>query len=32
MIAWWNGDKIVGFFRMFDPASLKGEIAASQAK
>jgi hypothetical protein len=32
MIAWWEGDKIVKFFRMFDSASLKGEIAASQAK
>jgi hypothetical protein len=32
MIAWWEGDKVVKFFRMFDPASLKGEIAASQAK
>jgi hypothetical protein len=32
MIAWWEGDKIVKFYRMFDPASLNAEIAASKAK
>jgi len=32
MIAWWEGDKIVKFFRIFDPASLQREIAASQKK
>ncbi len=32
MIAWWEGDKIVKFYRMFDPASLKAEIEASQKK
>jgi hypothetical protein len=32
MIAWWEGDKIVKFYRLFDPASLQREIAASQKK
>lgn len=32
MIAWWEGDKIVKFYRLFDPASLQSEIAASQKK
>ena len=32
MIAWWEGDKIVKFYRIFDPAALKSEIAASQKK
>jgi hypothetical protein len=30
MIAWWEGDKIVKFYRTFDPASLKAEIEASK--
>lgn len=32
MIAWWEGDKIVKFYRTFDPTSLNAEIAASQKK
>jgi hypothetical protein len=32
MIGWWKGDKVVQIYRLFDPASLKEEIAASQKK
>ena len=30
MILWWKEDKIVRIYRMFDPATLKAEVAASQ--
>jgi hypothetical protein len=32
MIGWWKGDKVVQIYRLFDPASLKEEIALSQKK
>jgi len=32
MILWWKDDKIVSIYRMFDPATLKAEVAASQKK
>ena len=32
MILWWKGDKVVQIYRMFDPATLKAEVAASQKK
>jgi hypothetical protein len=32
MILWWKGDKIVSIYRMFDPTTLKAEVAASQKK
>jgi hypothetical protein len=32
MILWWEGDKIVTIYRIFDPSTLKAEIAASIVK
>ncbi len=32
MILWWEEDKIVSIYRIFDPSTLKAEIAASQTK
>lgn len=32
MIAWWEGDKVVKFYRTFDPTALNAEVAASQKK
>ena len=32
MVLFWKGDKIVSIHRMFDPASFKAEVAASQKK
>lgn len=32
MILWWKGDKVVTIYRMFDPSTLKAEVAASQKK
>jgi hypothetical protein len=32
MILWWKGDKIVQIYRIFDPTTLKAEVAASQKK
>jgi hypothetical protein len=32
MILWWKGDKIISIYRIFDPSTLKAEIAASQQK
>jgi hypothetical protein len=32
MLLWWKDDKIVQIYRMFDPATLKAEVAASQKK
>jgi len=32
MILWWEGDKVVTIYRIFDPATLTAEVAASQTK
>jgi hypothetical protein len=32
MLLWWKGDKIVQIYRIFDPSTLKAEVAASQKK
>jgi len=32
MVLFWKGDKIVSIYRMFDPITLKAEVAASQKK
>ena len=32
MLLWWKGDKVVQIYRIFDPATLKAEVAASQKK
>ena len=32
MILWWKDGKVVSIYRMFDPATLKAEVAASQKK
>ncbi len=32
MILWWEGDKVVQIYRMFDPVTLTAEVAASQTK
>ena len=32
MILWWEGDKVVQIYRIFDPATLTAEVAASQTK
>jgi hypothetical protein len=32
LLIYWKGDKIVKMYRMWDPAPLKAEIAASQKK
>jgi len=32
MILWWKGDKIVQIYRIFDPTTLKAEVAAAQKK
>jgi len=29
---WWEGDKVVTIYRIFDPATLTAEVAASQTK
>ena len=32
MILWWEGDKVVQIYRIFDQATLTAEVAASQTK
>jgi hypothetical protein len=32
MILWWKDGKIVSIYRMFDPSTLKAEVAAAQKK
>jgi hypothetical protein len=32
MVLWWKDGKIVSIYRMFDPSTLKAEVAASQKK
>ncbi len=32
MMLWWKGDKVVTIYRIFDPATLTAEVAASQTK
>ncbi len=32
MVMFWEGDKVVAIYRMFDPSALNAEIAASQKK